>query len=138
MVDKLFVAMKAFIMHKGKVLLVKESSKYADGSNAGKFDVVGGRVQLGQRFDESLLREVQEETGLDIKIGRPFFVNEWRPNVRGEQWQIVGTFFECFANADNVTLGEDHEEYVWIDPRDYKKYKLIENLMPAFESFLNK
>ncbi len=130
--------MKAFIMHKGKVLLVKESSKYADGSNAGKFDVVGGRVQLGQRFDESLLREVQEETGLDIKIGRPFFVNEWRPNVRGEQWQIVGTFFECFANADNVTLGEDHEEYVWIDPRDYKKYKLIENLMPAFESFLNK
>ena len=56
MVDKIFVAMKAFIVHSGKVLLLRESSKYSDGSNAGKFDVVGGRVEQGQRFDESLLR----------------------------------------------------------------------------------
>ena len=93
MVDKIFVATKAFIIHDGKVLLLKESSAYTDGSNVGKFDVVGGRVQPGQRFDESLIREIKEETGLHVTIGRPFFVNEWRPIVRGEQWQIVGTFF---------------------------------------------
>ena len=136
MVDKLFVATKAFIMHKGKVLLVKESSKYADGSNVGRFDVVGGRIKSGQRFDESLLREVKEETGLEVTIGKPFFVNEWRPNVRGEQWQIVGVFFECSANTDEVTLSEDHNEHVWVDPKEYKKYQIIENLIPAFESFL--
>lgn len=135
---KLFTATKAFIIHNGKVLLLRESQKYADGSNAGKFDVVGGRVQPGQRFDESLMREIQEETGLNIEIGRPFFVNEWRPVVRGEQWQIIGTFFECFAKSDKVHLSEDHEEYVWINPKDYKKYDLIENLIPAFESFLDK
>lgn len=88
-VDKLFVATKAFILYDGKVLLLKESSKYQDGTNAERFDIVGGRVEPGQRFDESLLREIKEETGLDVEIGRPFFVNEWRPIVRGEQWQIV-------------------------------------------------
>lgn len=36
MVDKLFVATKAFIVHKNKVLLLKESSKYDDGTNSGK------------------------------------------------------------------------------------------------------
>ena len=133
---KLFTATKAFIVYNGKVLLLKESMKYTDGSNAGKFDVVGGRVKPGQRFDESLIREIQEETGLNIKIGRPFFVNEWRPIVRGEQWQIVGTFFECFSESDKVLLSEDHEEYVWIDPKEYKKYNLIDNLIPAFEEWL--
>ena len=135
---KLFAAVKAFIVFNGKILLIKESTKYADGFNAGKFDVVGGRVKPGQRFDESLIREIQEETGMDVKIGRPFFVNEWRPIVREEQWQIVGTFFECFADSDKVVLSEDHEEYVWIDPGEYKKYNLIDNLIPAFESYLNK
>lgn len=138
MVDKLFVATKAFVVHKGKLLLLKESSKYSDGSNAGKFDVVGGRVKPGERFDESLLREVREETGLDIKIGRPFFINEWRPIVRGEQWQIVGMFFECFADSDKVMLSEDHEEFIWIDPNEYMRYNLIDNLVSAFGSYLNR
>lgn len=98
----------------------------------------GGRIEPGQRFDESLLREIREETNLSVTIGRPFFVNEWRPNVRGENWQIVGTFFECFSNTNEVALSKDHAEYVWIDPKDYKKYDLIKNLIPVFESFLNK
>lgn len=137
-IDKIFVATKAFIVFKDKILLLKESTKYDDGTNSGKFDVAGGRVEPGQKFDESLLREIKEETGLDVRIGRPFFVNEWRPNVRGEQWQIVGTFFECFSDSNKVKLSSDHSEFAWIEPEDYKKYNLIENLIPAFESFLNK
>src|SRR3989344_8134095 len=115
MIIKLFVATKAFIVNdKGKVLLVRESSKYKDGSNAGKLDIVGGRVEPGQRFDDSLKREVKEETGLEVKIGKPFFVNEWRPVVRGEQWQIVGIFFACTTTTDTVTLSQDHDAYEWI------------------------
>jgi 8-oxo-dGTP diphosphatase len=135
---KIFAATKAFIVHNGKVLILKESSEYKDGTNAGRFDVVGGRVDPGQRFDESLLREIEEETGLKVKVGRPFFVNEWRPVVRGEQWQIIGTFFECFADSDKVNLSGDHQVYEWINPSDYKDYNLIENLVPAFESYLTR
>lgn len=133
---KMFVATKALIIYDGKVLLLRESGKYVDGSNIGKYDVVGGRVEPGQRFDDSLLREIKEETGLSAKIGRPFYVNEWRPLVRGEQWQIVGTFFECFADSDKVVLSEDHDEYVWINPEDFHKYSVIENIAPVFESYL--
>ena len=134
----LFVAPKAFIVHDGKVLLLQESSNYADGTNTGKFDVVGERMKPGQRFDESLLREIKEETGLKVKIGRPFFVNEWRPVVRGEQWQIVGTFFECFAETSEVVLSKDHDAYRWFDPKEYKNFNLVDSLIPAFESYLGK
>lgn len=138
MEPKLFVATKAFIKYQNKVLIIRESTKYQDGTNADKFDVPGGRIKPGQKFDESLRREVKEETGLDIKIGQPFFVNEWWPNVKGEQWQIIGVFFECESNTDQVKLSDDHEEFAWIDPQDYKNYDLIENLHPAFENYLAK
>ncbi|MBI4153217.1 NUDIX domain-containing protein [Candidatus Woesearchaeota archaeon] len=136
MQPKLFVATKAFIIHKEKVLLVRESAIYSEGSNHGKFDVVGGRVKPGEHFKESLLREIREETGLSVTIGKPFFVNEWRPVVDGEQWQIVGTFFECHADSDHVRLGKDHDEFKWIAPEQYQNYPLIENLHDAFKEFL--
>lgn len=138
MVPKLFIATKAFIVFQGKVLIIRESSKYKSGSNPGKFDVVGGRVEPGQRFDESLLREIDEETGLTVKLGRPFFVNEWRPVIKREQCQIVGTYFECFTTSDQVKLSQDHDEYLWINPKDYKNYPLIDNLIPTFEAYLEK
>jgi 8-oxo-dGTP diphosphatase len=134
---KIFAATKAFIVHEGKVLLLREAGKYEDGTNVGRYDVPGGRVEPGQRFDESLLREIKEETGLEVGVGRPFFVNEWRPLVRGEQWQIIGTFFECFAQNEKVVLSKDHDEYIWIDPKDFKQFNIIENLVPVFLSYLD-
>lgn len=135
---RLFVATKAFINHNGKILIIKESTKYQDGTNAGKFDVPGGRIQPGQNYADSLKREIREEIGIEITIDRPFFVNEWHPKVKDEQWQIIGIFFECIPIDTNITLSEDHEEYLWIDPKDYKNYNLIENLQMAFESYLSK
>lgn len=87
-VDKLFVATKAFVVYDGKILLLQESSDYEDGTNAGKWDIPGGRVNPGEKWNEALLREVKEETGLDVTIGRPFAMGEWWPQVRGEQWQV--------------------------------------------------
>ncbi len=135
---KLFVATKAFIVFKEKVLIIRESSRYESGTNQGKFDVVGGRVEAGERFDAGLHREIKEEVGLEVELGGPFFVNEWRPKVKGEEWQIVGIFFECFATTSEVKLSSDHNQFLWIHPKDYKKYPLIENLKPAFEAYLNK
>ena len=134
---KLFVATKAFILHNGKVLILRESKRYDDGSNPGQFDVPGGRVKPGQRFDESLLREIMEETGLDVKKIRPFHVDEWRPVVKGHQWQIVGTYFICTSESDEVKTSEDHDGFRWIDPKDYQDFNLIPNVRNAFKSFLS-
>src|SRR5271170_1775032 len=132
---KLFAATKALILYQGKVLLLKESTNYKDGSQIGKYDVVGGRVTPGEKFEDSFRREILEETGLRVKIGKPFFVNESWPVVREEKWQIIRIFFETYSESDKVVLSEDHESYIWIDPKDYKDYQIIENLVPVFEAY---
>ena len=63
---KLFTATKALISHEGKILLIQESNIYSDGTQLGKFDVVGGRITPGENFEDCLKREVLEETGLEI------------------------------------------------------------------------
>lgn len=135
-VTRLFAAMKAFVVYNGKVLVLREASNYADGTQTGKYDVPGGRVELGQRFDESLRREIFEETGLTVSLGQPFHVGEWRPIVRGEEWQIIATFFICETDTDQVILSEDHDDYLWIDPANYAEFNLIGNLEEAFASYL--
>ena len=119
-VQKIFPAVKAFVVKDGKVLLLKESVNYADGANDGKWDVPGGRIDIGERWDTALLREVKEETGLEVVPGNAFAMNEWRPVVRGEQWQVVATFIECTTSgaADSIILSQDHVEYKWFNPEE--------------------
>ncbi|MBI2985095.1 MAG: NUDIX hydrolase [Candidatus Kerfeldbacteria bacterium] len=116
-------------------MIIREAAANPVGTNMNKYDVVGGRVEPGERWDETLLREVQEETGLHVTIGRPFYVGEWRPVVHGEPWQIIATFFLVQAASDKVTLSRDHDDYQWIDPKKFRDYPLIENLKPAFEAY---
>jgi 8-oxo-dGTP diphosphatase len=132
---RLFTATKALVSFDGKILLLRESQNYKDGTNTGKFDVPGGRITPGEGFENSLKREVLEETGLRIRIGKPFFVNESRLTVREEKWQVVRIFFEAFSENDKVILSEDHDNYIWIDSRDFRKYPIIENLVPIFEAY---
>lgn len=133
-IDKLFIATKAFIVNNGKVLVLRESTQYSDGSNAGRFDVPGGRLKPGEHFEEALKREVKEETGLEVTIGKPVYVGEWRPTVKGERWQIVGVFFLCESVATDVTLSEDHVEALWIHPGEASTINIIDNLKQAFEA----
>lgn len=130
-----FLALKAFVERDGKILILREAGTYVDGTNAAKFDVPGGRLQPGEKFDEALRREVLEETGLTVSLGKPFHLGEWRPTVRGEQWQIVGVFVRCTADAGDVVLQGDHDEFLWIDPTKHREYPLIPNLHDAFEAY---
>ena len=141
MEPKLFVAGKAFIKNQeGKILILRESAKYKDSTNTGKYDVPGGRLKPGENLIETLKREIKEETGLEINVGRPFAVNEWKPLKNNEQWHIVAMFFECTLKDKEfqIKLSEDHDHYNWISPENFRDNNIIENLHKVFEAYPNK
>lgn len=135
---RLFLATKAFIRHKNRILILRESNKYIDGVQAGKFDVPGGRMTvMGETFLDSLKREVREESGLEISNIRPFFINEFRVTKKEETWQIIAMYFSTDADSDQVKLSEDHAEYQWIDAAAHRDYPVIENLKAVFEAYVS-
>ena len=135
MPPKLFLATKAFLIYEGKVLILRESGSYQDGTNAGRYDLPGGRLNPGEKYDEALAREVLEETGLTIKIKKPLSVGEWHPTVRGEEWQIVGIFFECEVVTNEIKLSEDHDAFEWINPTEFAQFPIIPNLHDVFKTY---
>lgn len=134
---RLFIATKALVQYQGRVLILRESNKYVDGVEAGKFDVPGGRMTVpGESYLDALRREIREEAGLEIDNIKPFFVNEFRVTKQNELWQIVAIFFQADAVGGQVVLSDDHCEYLWIDAKNFGDYAVIENLHPVFQAYL--
>lgn len=53
-------------MQKGKILLAKRGSE----PGKGKWSVPGGLVELGEKLEKAVVREVKEETNLDVEVVR--------------------------------------------------------------------
>ena len=131
------LATRAFIVHEGKVLIIRESPGYKFATNIGKYDFPGGKVRPGERMADGLRREVLEEVGMEVNVGKPFFADEWSPERDGHILQIFGVFIKCTTDSTEVKLGKDHDDYKWIDPADYMEYPIIKENLEAFKAYLS-
>ncbi len=94
-----------------------------------------GVVQLGETPATTLLREVTEETGLTVTIGRMIGLYsgrefEWTyPN--GDQAQIVSAFFACDVQGGALT-----PDYTEFSALDYFAPEQFPALMPRYARML--
>lgn len=67
----------------------------------------GGGVEPGSSLPDNLAREVLEETGLAIAVGRPCLVNEFHDPESG--FHQVEIFFRCTLRSGQLSDS-------WLDP----------------------
>jgi 8-oxo-dGTP pyrophosphatase MutT (NUDIX family) len=125
---QLFVGTKALIHYKGKILILRESSEYLDGSEEGKWDVPGGRISPEETLEQGLQREVKEESGLAVSPGVLLGAYDGFPIIRGEECHVVRLYFLCESASDAVTLSADHDAYAWIDPSDSEQRMYMDDI----------
>lgn len=109
------VAVKAVIKNQsGKSLIVREGERW---------QAVGGRLEKGEKLEDGLRRETQEETGItDLSVGRVIHVDEWFAKPEGELKHIVALFFLCTTMTEKVVLSDEHQEYAWITEEELEIY----------------
>jgi 8-oxo-dGTP diphosphatase len=132
---KQIIAARAAIVRDKKVLILRESGQYEEGTQKGKYDMPGGRIGTNETIEAALRREAKEEAGIDIEIIRPFFVGEWRPVVKGQQLQIIGIFYVCTTN-DDVLLGNDHDDFRWVDRDEARDFLILDPVPEAIRTLV--
>lgn len=132
------VSMKAVLVCKGKILLLRKAVYAENGGKEGKWNNPGGRVEVGERWDDALRREVQEETGItDFVIEQPIFVGEWTPIIKGVPTQIICTFLLCSTSIESVKLDHEHDEHRWVGAEEYKTLEILTPELEVLEKAFN-
>lgn len=114
---ELQVGVKIFLKNKdGKYLVLQRSKEKYPGVGA-KWDIPGGRIDIGVTLMDNLNREVMEETGLEI-IGEPKLLAA-QDLIRPHK-HIVRLTYSGFADGE-VRLSDEHTDYQWLSLEDIKK-----------------
>lgn len=108
----------AFIKFDGKILLLKRSDNVA--TYPRMWAIVHGRLESGENPERRARKEIEEETGLKVKLVKKGDVITVNDRKMGISWQFYPFLFE--TNSPKVKLNWEHTDYVWVDERDVGKY----------------
>ncbi len=121
------VTQKALILNsEGKLLALKDSTNK-------KWEFPGGHLEKGEQPEEGLKREVKEETGLEIKVETPVYSSAYE-NRHGN-WTF-GVVYLCLVEEEDVSISQEHEEWGWIKPEEFREKPAFQGYMEALEEGL--
>jgi 8-oxo-dGTP diphosphatase len=117
------VAVGGVVVRDDALLLVRRGH----GPAAGEWSVPGGRVHPGEGLHEAVVREVKEETGLDVVVDR--FLG-WVERIDDEHHFVI-LDFACVAleDAQAPAAGDDAAEAAWVDVSELDGLALVAGLL---------
>jgi 8-oxo-dGTP diphosphatase len=129
-VSKPEVAVGAVALHDERILLVRRGH----GPAAGEWSVPGGRVEVGETLHEAVVREVAEETGLEVVVER--FLG-WVERIGAdlgaggpEYHFVILDFLVDLLDPDQAPVaGDDAAEVAWVPIGDLGQRRLVAGLL---------
>jgi 8-oxo-dGTP diphosphatase len=123
----------SFIKRKdGKYLFLKRASKSSWG--VGQWQLPGGKLEWGETPEQTLKREIKEETNLNIKILRLISTHTAQIVAKGIQYHVIELIYDCVYSGKKITLSKEHNDYTWLDAKESLKI----NLTPELRELITK
>lgn len=109
------ITVKGIVVFENKVLLMKRVKPSTDG--LGYWELPGGGLEYGESPNQALIRELKEETGLDIEIIKPVYTFT---KIR-DDYQTIGIGFLCISRNNKVIISNEHTEYRFCSDKEAKQ-----------------
>jgi ADP-ribose pyrophosphatase YjhB (NUDIX family) len=112
----------AVVIEGGKVLLVRRGQPPLEG----RWTLPGGMVELGEKLEDALKREVLEETGWTVRVRKQlalFDFIEKDEDARIRYHYVLADFF-CERIEGTLVAGSDVTDARLVSPDDLADYEL--------------
>jgi mutator protein MutT len=120
--DRPYVGVGAVIVQDGRVLLVKR--KYEP--LADRWSLPGGAVEVGETLEACLIREMVEETGLEVGVGP--VIEVFDRITHDDDGRVVYHFvlvdYLCWPVGGSLRAGSDVGDCMFVHPDDLREYDL--------------
>lgn len=129
----LLVVAAALIDADGRVLVAQRPEGK---SLAGLWEFPGGKVEAGERPEETLIRELREELG--IMVREPCLAPLTFTSYRYEDFHLLMPLYVC-RRWDGAPRAVEHQAIRWVAPaklRDFPMPPADEPLIPALRDLI--
>ena len=108
----------------GRLLMIKRGHE----PGAGLWSIPGGRIEPGETDAEALVREMIEETGLTVEVGR-LIGRVRRPGLNGAVIDIRD--YAATVTGGTLRPGDDAADARWVAPGELASLEITEGLIDA-------
>lgn len=112
-------------------LLVKNEKLFLVKAPEGKYYTLGGAIQFGETTEEAVLREMQEELGIEVELGPLAFIVENQFTLQEKSYHQIEFLYLVTPLSEPVTYleeGDSIRQCKWVAFTDLKNL----DLNPAF------
>lgn len=111
----------------GEILIVKRHPKSR--TDPEMWELPGGKVEKGEHFSDALIREIKEETNLDVSVGD--FAEAIQNDYMHKRTVQLMMYLENVEGE--VKISEEHTDWMWIDLDEIRRLEISTSLKKVLE-----
>lgn len=120
-----FEVVSCFIEVKGSILLLHRPLYKSEG---GKWGVPAGKVEEGEHTNTALIREVAEETGIDLTHEAPKYLTKLYVEHPGHTF-VYYMYHLMLSQTPKIVLNQgEHLDFMWCTPERALEHELVTDL----------
>ncbi|MGC1684193.1 MAG: NUDIX hydrolase [Candidatus Acidiferrales bacterium] len=122
--DRPVVGIGGVVIHDGCVLLIRRDNPPLQG----EWSIPGGTLELGESILEGIRRELQEETGIEVRVLGliEVFDRIFRDSAGRIQYHFVIVDHLCELISGTARASSDVSDTAWVQENDLQRYSLSE------------
>ena len=135
--QSMHVIAQIVLFREGKFLLTKRKVEHDDDPRwDGYWQIPTGTVNFGEDIKEAVIREAQEELGIDVTLERTLAVTQKVNHDEG--WHGVFMAFLCkqVDETQPITINHEAYEYGWYTPDQITQLKVIPSTVDTIKYVL--
>ena len=122
------VSIKGVIIKDDAVLLLK--------NDRDEWELPGGRIEIGESPEQCLIREIEEELRLTVKVSG--IIDAKLFEVISDRYVFLVMYrCEIVNGADSMVISHEHHEYRWVNMEDLNGISIPEEYVESINKVID-